>query len=73
MVSIFVLPEYQKKGIGKRLVETVESDVYFCRTWRTEVGSSLSAVDLYRKPGYEYKNGVTWPDENGVIRLEKRK
>lgn len=71
LVSVFILPEYQRKGIGRRIIETLEADEYFLRAWRTEVGSSLTAVDFYKKMGYEYKNGVTLPDEFGVIRLEK--
>ena len=39
----------------------------------TEVGSSLTAVRFYRKMGYEYKGGVTKPDQYGVVRLEKRR
>lgn len=73
LLSIFVLPEYQGRGIGKRIVETLESDAYFARAWRTEVGSSLTAVNFYRKLGYEFKNGVTAPDEYHVVRLEKKK
>lgn len=73
LVSVFILPEYQRKGIGRRIIETLESDEYFLRAWRTEVGSSLTAVNFYRKMGYEYKNGLNSPDEFGVIRLEKRK
>lgn len=72
LVTIFVLPAYQGRGIGRRIVNTLESDEYFRRAWRTEVGSSLTAVDFYRKMGYAYKNGVTEPDRDGVVRLEKR-
>ncbi|MGN0280565.1 MAG: GNAT family N-acetyltransferase [Lachnospiraceae bacterium] len=72
LLSVFVLPEYQGKGVGRSIIETLESDEYFCRAWRTEVGSSLTAVQFYRKMGYEYKDGVTTPDEYGVVRLEKR-
>ena len=60
------------KGVGRSIIEALESDEYFCRAWRTEVGSSLTAVQFYRKMGYEYKGGVTTPDEYGVVRLEKR-
>lgn len=72
LLSVFVLPEYQARGVGRRIIEKLESDEYFCRAWRTEVGSSLTAVSFYRKMGYEYKNGITVPDEYGVVRLEKR-
>lgn len=71
LVSIFVLPEYQGRGIGRRIIGALEADEYFHRAWRTEVGSSLTAVDFYLKMGYTYKNGLTTPDEFGVVRLEK--
>ena len=72
LVSVFVLPAYQGKGIGRNIIETLEADAYFLRAWRTEVGSSLTAVEFYRKMGYEYKNGDPLPDVFGVVRLEKR-
>lgn len=73
LLSIFVLPEYQGKGIGRQIVKTLENDAYFSRAWRTEVASSITAVDFYRTLGYQYKNGITTPDKDNVIRLEKRK
>ena len=72
LISVFILPEYQKRGIGRKIIEALEADEYFLRAWRTEVGSSLTAVNFYRKMGYEYKNGVSSPDEIGIVRLEKR-
>ena len=73
LISIFVLPDHQGKGVGRKIVEALEADEYFRRAWRTEVGFSLTAVSFYRKMGYEFKNGITDPDEYGVVRLEKRK
>lgn len=73
LTSIFVLPDYQGKGVGRKIVETLEADEYFRRAWRTEVGSSLTAVSFYRKMGYEYKNETADADKYGVVRLEKRK
>lgn len=72
IVSVFVLPEYQGRGIGRRIIETLEADKYFLRAWRTEVCSSLTAVSFYLKMGYKYKNGITSPDEFGGVRLEKK-
>ena len=72
MTSIFVLQDYQGKGLGRKIVETLEADEYFRRAWRTEVGSSLTAVSFYRKMDYEFKDGITDTDEYGVVRLEKR-
>lgn len=73
LTSIFVLPDYQGKGVGRKIVETLEADAYFRRAWRTEVGSSLTAVYFYEKMGYECKDGIMDADEYGVVRLEKRK
>ena len=73
LTSIFVLPDYQGKGVGRKIVEALEADEYFHRAWRTEVGSSLTAVSFYRKMGYVFKNGITDADEYGVVRLEKQK
>ena len=72
LVTIFVLPGYQGSGVGRKIVETLEADEYFRRAWRTEVGSSLTAVRFYEKMGYAFKNGVTAPDKEGVVRMEKR-
>ena len=41
--------------------------------WRSEAGSSLTAVHFYEKLGYAFKNGVTVPDRGGAGRTEKRK
>lgn len=71
LTSIFVLPEEQGKGVGSLIVNRLEADDYFRRAWRTEVGSSLTAVRFYRKMGYEYKNGVAEAGTDGTVRLEK--
>nr|WP_325196400.1 GNAT family N-acetyltransferase [uncultured Oscillibacter sp.] len=73
LTSIFVLPDYQGKGVGRKIVETLEADEYFLRAWRTEVGSSLTAVSFYQKMGYVFKNRITDAGKYGVVRLEKRK
>lgn len=69
--SIFVLPEYQRRGVGRRIVEALEADAYFLRAWRTEVGASLTAVPFYLKLGYAFKAGRT--ETFGVVRMEKRR
>lgn len=72
LLTIFVLPEKQGRGVGRRIVETLEADEVFRRAWRTEVGSSLTAVGFYRRMGYVFRNGVTDPDAFGTVRMEKR-
>ncbi|MBQ8554938.1 MAG: GNAT family N-acetyltransferase [Clostridia bacterium] len=73
LLTIFVLPEYQGQGVGRRIVETLEADEYFLRANRIEISASITAVPFYQRMGYSYKNGVTTPDEEGCIRLEKHR
>ena len=71
--NVFVLPEWQGKGVGRRIVETLEQDVFFLRAKRVEIPSSITARDFYRKMGYNYKNGEDTVDEEQLYRLEKFK
>ncbi len=71
LFTIFVLPEYQGRGIGRKIIQTLEEDEYFLRAKRTEIPASITAVPFYRKMGYEYKNGIAAPDDEGLLRLEK--
>ena len=71
LFNIFVLPEYQGKGVGRRIMEALEKDEFFLRAKRIEIPASITACEFYKKFGYTYKNGVTVPDEEGIFRLEK--
>ncbi len=71
LFTIFVLPEYQGQGIGRKIIQTLEKDEYFLRAKRIEIPASITAVPFYRKMGYDYKNGSTTPDAEGLVRLEK--
>ena len=69
--TIFVLPEYQGRGVGRKIVETLERDPYFLRAKRIEIPASISAVEFYKKMGYSYKNGIYSIDEEQLCRMEK--
>ncbi len=71
LLTIFVLPDYQGKGIGRRIIETLEQDEYFLRAKRVEIPASITAVEFYKKMGYDYKNGIAEMDDEQVYRLEK--
>lgn len=71
LFTIFVLPEYQGRGIGRTIIETLESDEYFLRAKRIEIPASITACEFYKKMGYSYKNGVDKVDEERLYRLEK--
>ena len=71
LFNIFVLPEYQGKGVGRKIIETLEKDEYFLRAKRVEIPASITACEFYKKMGYTYKNGVDAIDEEQLFRLEK--
>ncbi|MVX67261.1 GNAT family N-acetyltransferase [Clostridium chromiireducens] len=73
LFTIFVLPEYQGRGIGRKIIETLEQDEYFLRSRRIEIPASITAVEFYRKLGYDYKNGINKVDDELLYRLEKFK
>ena len=73
LTSVFVLPHYQGRGVGRKIINALEADEYFLRARRTEVGASLTAVPFYLKMGYEFKNDNSLPDEFGAVRMQKRR
>lgn len=71
LFTIFVLPEYQGKGVGRKIIQTLELDEYFLKARRIEIPASITGTPFYRKMGYDYKNGIKEPDSEGLLRLEK--
>ena len=71
LFNIFVLPEYQGRGIGRLIVETLEQDEFFLRAKRIEIPASITACEFYKKLGYTHKNGIETVDEEQLYRLEK--
>lgn len=71
LFNIFVLPEYQGKGVGRKIIETLEKDEYYLRAKRVEIPASITACEFYEKMGYTYKNGIDVVDEEQLFRLEK--
>lgn len=71
LLTIFVLPEFHRQGIGSYIMDTLESDSLFLRAERIEIPASITAVEFYRKKGYDYKNGIGELDDEHHYRLEK--
>lgn len=71
LYTIFVLPEYQGRGLGRKIIDTLEQDEYFLRAKRIEIPSSITAAEFYRKMGYDYKDGRKELDEEQLYHLEK--
>lgn len=70
LFTIFVDPDYQGKGLGRLIVETLEADEFAKRANRIEIPASLFAIPFYRHMGYEHKNGVLTFSDNHFA-LEK--
>ncbi len=73
--TIFIDPDYIGKGIGRKIIETLEQDEYYLRADRVEIPASITGLDFYRHFGYDFKitdkvfgNIV---DEEGEYRLQK--
>lgn len=47
LFTIFVLPEYQGRGIGRKIIETLEKDEYALRAKRIEIPASITACEFY--------------------------
>lgn len=73
LLSIFVLPEFHGKGVGRKIINTLETDEFYVRASRIEIPASITATEFYRKFGYDYKNGVKELDDEHHYRLEKFK
>lgn len=73
LLTIFVLPEFHGKGIGRKIIYTLERDEFYVRANRIEIPASITAIEFYRKYGYDYKNGIKEMDKEGHYRLEKFK
>ena len=71
LFTIFVLPEYQGQGIGRKIVETLERDAFALRAKRIEIPASITGLPFYQKMGYTFKNGNSLLDEEMLYRLEK--
>lgn len=68
---VFIDPEYQRQGIGKKLLQKLESDSILENCNKILVPSSIPAVPFYRKCGYEHINGILNFD-NTKFWLERR-
>ena len=71
LLTIFVIPELQGQGVGRKIIEKLEQDELFLRAKRIEIPASITACEFYRKMGYDYKNGIKELDEEGLYRMEK--
>jgi predicted N-acetyltransferase YhbS len=71
LLSFFVLPELHGKGIGRKIIETLENDEFFLRAKRIEISASITAYEFYKRMGYDDKDGIKKLTDEGLYRMEK--
>jgi GNAT superfamily N-acetyltransferase len=69
--AIFVLPEYHGKGIGKQIMQKLESTAVEKGAKMITIRAAINARVFYEKLGYTYRNGVALQDEKGNFEMEK--
>jgi N-acetylglutamate synthase-like GNAT family acetyltransferase len=69
LLTVFTLPEYHKKGVGKILLEKLEEKARELNAKKIVVEPSNTAKNFYRKLGYEY--GAEFLNEENHILMEK--
>lgn len=73
LFSFFVHPSYQRRGVGRMIMSSLENDIYFQRAKRIEIPASITGLPFYLKMGYIYKDGIASPDNEMLYHLEKKK
>ena len=69
--SLYVEPEYHRKGIGKRLMEELENEARREKCAKIGIRSSMPAVSFYEALGYK-DMGEIWYDGFTAGKLELR-
>lgn len=71
LLTVFVMPEYHKKGVGKILLEKLEENARELNAKKIIVEPSITGQNFYRKLGYEYENNINLLNKESYIRMEK--
>ena len=69
--TIFRDPQYKGQGLGRKIIEVLESDEYYKRADRVEIPASITAVEFYKHFGYGFKKFGHIVDNEGIYRMEK--
>lgn len=66
ITRVYVLPEYQKRGIGTQIMKTLEARIGYSSD-SVYLDASLPAAALYEKLGYHTAKHGKYELENGVV------
>lgn len=69
--ALFVRPDWEGRGVGRQLVETLEADPLFRAARRVAVSASLTSHEFYLKLGYRYQDGIKVCEDNDHYWMEK--
>jgi GNAT superfamily N-acetyltransferase len=74
--AFFIHPDWARRGIGSRILETCENAAVDAGFTRFEMGATLTGVPLYLSKGYTAVESRTVPLVNGemlpIVFMEKR-
>jgi N-acetylglutamate synthase-like GNAT family acetyltransferase len=70
-VSVFVLPEWHREGIGTRLMQAIEAQARALQAQRIAVRAAISAKGFYQKLGYVFEDDEEVLDEHAQYRMVK--
>lgn len=71
LFNIFIDPDFQGYGLGRKIINILENDDFFLRALRIEIPASKTALNFYKRMGYDFKNGISKVDSEQLYRLEK--
>ena len=71
ILTVFVNMNNQHQGIGRMLIEKVESLAHEVGAKTLIIPASVRGLEFYRKLGYDYLNGIKEQNEDKEYMLEK--
>lgn len=71
ILTVFILPELQGKGIGAKLIKKCEEYIRSVNGRKISIPSSITSHKFYNKLGYDYLNSDMSPNKKGHIMMVK--
>lgn len=71
ILTVFVKPENQGQGIGKKLIKKIEEFANTLPIQKLIIPASITAHQFYYKLGYRYKNGKKELNDEDMYIMEK--
>lgn len=71
LLTFFVLPEYQLKGIGLGLFQFLKTDPFYTRAEKIIVSASRTSLRFYEKIGFIIRDKEVPEDEYGYVLMER--